>query len=120
MKPIVRRVLIGLVCGTVSSLFLCLALRNIALGLSFGALLGVAQVFAFFDLESGSAIDHIFYDAGTFTIEVWTDDEVIVSLAGEKLAGRVYLSRLPHPSDRWHLRFDNSSRRDVNGANIKR
>src|ERR1700748_2386777 len=57
MKLIVRRVLIGSICGMVSSLFLCLALRNIALGLSLGALLGVAQVFAFFDLESGSAID---------------------------------------------------------------
>jgi NADH:ubiquinone reductase (H+-translocating) len=57
MKLIVRRVLIGLVCGTVSSLFLCLAVRNIGLGLSLGALLGIAQIFAFFDLESGSAID---------------------------------------------------------------
>jgi NADH dehydrogenase len=57
MKLIVRRVLIGLVCGTVSSLFLCLALRSAALGLSLGALLGIAQIFAFFDLESGSAID---------------------------------------------------------------
>jgi NADH:quinone reductase (non-electrogenic) len=57
MKLIVRRVLIGLVCGTVSSLFLCLTLRSVALGLSLGALLGIAQIFAFFDLESGSAID---------------------------------------------------------------
>src|ERR1700746_3941372 len=57
MKLIVRRVLIGLVCGTVSSLFLCLALRSIALGLSLGALLGIAEIFAFFNLESGSAID---------------------------------------------------------------
>jgi NADH dehydrogenase len=57
MKLIVRRVLIGSVCGMVSSLFLCLAVRNIGLGLSLGALLGIAQIFAFFDLESGSAID---------------------------------------------------------------
>jgi NADH:ubiquinone reductase (H+-translocating) len=57
MKLIVRRVLIGLVCGTVSSLFLCLAVRNIGLGLSLGALLGIAQIFAFFDLRGGSAID---------------------------------------------------------------
>src|ERR1700740_121111 len=57
MKLIVRRILIGLVCGTVSSLFLCLALRSIALGLSLGALLGIAEIFAFFNLESGSAID---------------------------------------------------------------
>src|SRR6202045_1146191 len=57
MKLVVRRVLIGLVCGTISSLFLCLAVRNIGLGLSLGALLGIAQIFAFFDLKSGSAID---------------------------------------------------------------
>jgi NADH:ubiquinone reductase (H+-translocating) len=57
MKLIVRRLLIGLVCGTVSSLFLCLAVRNIGLGLSLGALLGIAQIFAFFDLRGGSAID---------------------------------------------------------------
>ena len=53
---IVRRVLIGSVCGMVSSLFLCLAVRNIGLGLALGALLGIAQIFAFFGLESGSAI----------------------------------------------------------------
>jgi NADH:ubiquinone reductase (H+-translocating) len=57
MKLIVRRVLIGLVCGTVSGLFLCLTVRNIGLGLALGALLGVGQIFAFFNLESGSAID---------------------------------------------------------------
>jgi hypothetical protein len=32
MKLIVRRVLIGLVCGTVSRLFLCSAVRNVGLG----------------------------------------------------------------------------------------
>jgi NADH dehydrogenase len=57
MKLIVRRVLIGMVCGTLSSLFLCLAVRDIGLGLALGALLGIAQIFAFFSLESGSAID---------------------------------------------------------------
>jgi hypothetical protein len=57
MKLIVRRVLIGLVCGTVSSLFLCLGARNTGLRLSLGALLGIAQIFAFFDLRGGSAID---------------------------------------------------------------
>ena len=36
MKLIVRRVLIGLVCGAVSSLFLCLAARNLDLGLPLG------------------------------------------------------------------------------------
>ena len=57
MKLIVRRVLIGLVCGTVSSPFLCLAVRDISLGVVLGALLGIAQIFAFFDLRGGSAID---------------------------------------------------------------
>jgi NADH:ubiquinone reductase (H+-translocating) len=47
----------GLVCGTVSSPFLCLAVRNISLGVSLGVLLGIAQIFAFFDLNGGSAID---------------------------------------------------------------
>jgi NADH:ubiquinone reductase (H+-translocating) len=57
MKLILRRVLIGLVCGTVSSSFLCLAVRDIGLGMFLGALLGIAQIFAFFDLKGGSAID---------------------------------------------------------------
>ena len=57
MKLIVRRVLIGLVCGTVSSPFLCLAVKDISLGVVLGALLGLAQIFAFFDLRGGSAID---------------------------------------------------------------
>jgi NADH:ubiquinone reductase (H+-translocating) len=57
MKLMVRRVLIGLVCGTVSSPFLCLAVRDMGLGVVLGALLGIAQMFAFFDLGGGSAID---------------------------------------------------------------
>ena len=57
MKPVVRRALTGLLCGTVSSPILCLAFRNVALGLFIGALLGVVQAFAFSDLEAGSALD---------------------------------------------------------------
>ena len=57
MKLILRRVLIGLVCGTVSSSFLCLAVRDICLGMFLGALLGIAQIFAFFDLRGGAAVD---------------------------------------------------------------
>src|SRR6202030_4170337 len=41
----------------VSSPFLCLAVRDIGLGMFLGALLGIAQIFAFFDLKGGSAID---------------------------------------------------------------
>src|SRR5260221_1417691 len=57
VKPIVRRVLVGLLCGMASSMFLCSAVRSVGLGLFLGSLLGIAQVFAFFELESGSAID---------------------------------------------------------------
>src|SRR5258708_24056120 len=57
VKPIVRRALVGLLCGTASSIFLCSAVRSVGLGLFLGSLLGIAQVFAFFELESGSAID---------------------------------------------------------------
>jgi NADH:ubiquinone reductase (H+-translocating) len=57
VKPIVRRALVGLLCGTASSIFLCSAVRSVGLGLFLGSLLGIAQVFAFLDLESGSAID---------------------------------------------------------------
>jgi NADH:ubiquinone reductase (H+-translocating) len=57
MKLILRRVLIGLGCGTVSSPFLCLAVKDISLGVVLGALLGIAQIFAFFDLRGGSAVD---------------------------------------------------------------
>ena len=57
MKLVFRRVLIGLVCGAVSSPFLCLAVRDIGLGMFLGVLLGIAQIFAFFDLRDGSTID---------------------------------------------------------------
>jgi hypothetical protein len=57
VKLIVRRSLIGLVCGSVSSLFLFSVVRSVGLGLTLGALLGIAQIFAFFDLEGGSTID---------------------------------------------------------------
>ncbi len=57
VKPIVRRALVGLLCGTASSIFLCSTVRSVGLGLFLGSLLGIAQVFAFFELEGGSAID---------------------------------------------------------------
>jgi hypothetical protein len=50
MNLIFRRVLTGLVCGTVSSPFLCLAVRDIGLGASLGALLGIAICHASRDL----------------------------------------------------------------------
>jgi NADH dehydrogenase len=57
VKSIVRLALIGLLCGSVSSFFLCFTLGSVGLGLALGALLGIAQIFAFFNLEGGSAID---------------------------------------------------------------
>jgi len=85
MKLIIRRVLIGSVCGTVSSLFLCLAVRNIGLGLSLGALLGIAQIFAFFDLRGGSAIDRAMTCAA-LGFSFWATINVILLplLAGQR------------------------------------
>jgi NADH dehydrogenase len=77
MKLIVRRVLIGLVCGTVLSPFLCLAVRDIGLGLSLGALLGIAQILAFFDLRGGSAIDRAMTSA-TLGLPFWATINVIL------------------------------------------
>jgi hypothetical protein len=57
VKAIVRRALVGLVCGAASSVFLFSVVRSVELGLALGGLLGVAQIFAFFDLGSGSTID---------------------------------------------------------------
>jgi hypothetical protein len=57
VNPIVRRALVGLLCGTASSIFLCSAVRSVGLGLLLGSLIGIAQVFVFFELENGSAID---------------------------------------------------------------
>jgi NADH dehydrogenase len=57
VNPIVRRALVGLLCGTASSIFLWSAVSSVGLGLFLGSLFGIAQVFAFFELENGSAID---------------------------------------------------------------
>ena len=76
MKPIFRRVLIGLICGTASSPFLFLAVKNISLGVFLGALLGIAQIFAFFDLKSGSAIDRAM-TSGALGLPFWATINVI-------------------------------------------
>jgi len=67
MKPTVRCALIGLLCGTVASFFLCFILGNVALGLALGALLGIVQIFAFFELEAASTIDRAMGRARLFS-----------------------------------------------------
>jgi NADH dehydrogenase len=77
VKPIVRRALVGLLCGTASSVFLFSAVKSIGLGLCLGSLLGVAQIFAFFDLESGSALDRAMTCA-SFGLPLWGTISVIL------------------------------------------
>jgi NADH:ubiquinone reductase (H+-translocating) len=85
MKSIARRALIGLFCGIVSSFLLCFSLGNVGLGLALGALLGIAQIFAFFQLESASAIDRAMTSA-TLGLPFWALVNVILLplVAGQK------------------------------------
>ena len=77
MNPIVRRALLGLFCGSASSVFLFSAVGNAGFGLCLGALLGIGQVFAFFDLDSGSAIDRAMTCAA-FSLPFWASINLIV------------------------------------------
>jgi uncharacterized membrane protein YagU involved in acid resistance len=73
----VRRALLGLFCGSASSIFLFSAVGNVGFGLCLGSLLGIGQVFAFFDLESGSAIDRAMTCA-VFSLPFWVSINLIV------------------------------------------
>jgi hypothetical protein len=57
-----------------------LAVRNIGLKLSLGALLGNVQIFAFFDLRDGSAIDRAM-NCAALGLPFWaTIDVILLSL----------------------------------------
>ena len=73
----VRRALLGLFCGSASSIFLFSAVGNVGFGLCLGALLGIGQVFAFFDLDSSSAIDRAMTCAA-FSLPFWASINLIM------------------------------------------
>jgi NADH:quinone reductase (non-electrogenic) len=72
-----RRALVGLFCGAASSVFLFSAVRSVGLALCLGSLLGIVQIFAFFDLEGGSAIDRGM-TAATLGVPLWVTINVIL------------------------------------------
>ena len=85
MKPVARRALIGFLCGIISSFFLCFTFGSVGLGLALGTLLGMAQIFMFFDLEGGSAIDRAMSSA-VLGLPFWATINVIILplAAGQK------------------------------------
>ena len=80
-----RRVLVGLFCGAASSVFLFSAVRSVGLALCLGSLLGIVQIFAFFDLEGGSAIDRGMTAAAALGVPLWvTINVILLPIIGEK------------------------------------
>ena len=52
------------------------------------------------------------WDQGTYSVEVWTDDEMIVELVGGRLAGRVELRR---QAGEWRFRWQSGEGRGEKG-----
>jgi NADH:ubiquinone reductase (H+-translocating) len=73
----IRRALVGLFCGAACSLFLFSAVRSVGLALCVGSLVGIVQIFAFFDLEGGSAIDRG-TAAAALGVPLWVTINVIL------------------------------------------
>ena len=43
------------------------------------------------------------WDAGTYSVEIWMNELILVGLCGEKLAGKIELRLVPGQSGRWRL-----------------
>jgi hypothetical protein len=57
---------------------------------------------------SGGRGSVVRWDRGHFEIEAWSDVEIRVDLAGEKLAGRIELRRTPEQAGRWRFVWSGS------------
>ncbi len=43
------------------------------------------------------------WDQGTYAVELWTDEGIIVELTGSKIIGRIELQRQPDEPGRWRF-----------------